>query len=396
MSTRVGVFVTHPIQYFSPLFVQLAAMPDIDLVVHYFSDHSIRGGMDKGFGVGVTWDIPLLEGYESVFLRRDADLARPKSIRIDDPEKLLREGRFDVVLFFGYSRAFERQLASTCWKLGTPTVLRGDFTDHAGVDDRGVGRPWHKRFLRDLYLRWFYRKITSFCAVGKNAVEHLRRLGVRDERIFFSPYAVNDVLLRKQRAEIDRAAVRASLGIDPSSFAVLFTGKLIPRKRPLLLMEAIERMQRRDRIHLIVCGSGELEGDMRTMADRSLGSRATFTGFVNQSQIPQFYEAADLFVLPSMSETWGLVVNEAMIFDLPCICSSGVGAVADLITPGVTGWSFTNGSVEELANALDNAVNLGHAGLEKMKPAIRERIDQYSLARAAEGVRKAITASARK
>lgn len=66
-STRFAFFLTHPIQYISPLLKALATKADVK--AYYFSDASVKGGFDKGFGQKVSWDVPLLEGYEHQFIK---------------------------------------------------------------------------------------------------------------------------------------------------------------------------------------------------------------------------------------------------------------------------------------------------------------------------------------
>ena len=72
-SVRLAYLVSHPIQYQAPLLRRIAQEPDIDLTVFYGSDFSVRGYQDEGFGVGVKWDIPLLDGYKHVFLPKLRD-----------------------------------------------------------------------------------------------------------------------------------------------------------------------------------------------------------------------------------------------------------------------------------------------------------------------------------
>src|SRR5215472_10359248 len=85
--------------------------------------------------------------------------------------------------------------------------------------------------------------------------------------------------------------------------------------------------------------------------------RVEFLGFQNQSALSPYYHAADLLVLPSIhSETWGLVVNEALHHGLPCVASEAVGCAPDLIESGVTGYTFKSGSPNSLALVLQQAL----------------------------------------
>src|SRR5260221_10012730 len=113
---RLGVFTTHPVQYTVPLWRALARTPGLEVVVHYFSDISLRGGLDRDFGVNVTWDVPLLEGYEHTFVSRDCAPDDFKAARIADAPGLLRAGRFDVGQVGGYMYRFERQVVAAARK----------------------------------------------------------------------------------------------------------------------------------------------------------------------------------------------------------------------------------------------------------------------------------------
>jgi len=388
-ATRLAVFASHPIQYQAPLWRGLSARDDVDLVVYYLSDHSIRGGTDEGFGVSVSWDVPVLEGYESVFLARDADLSRPGSVGLPcDPGVLLREGRFDAVFVNGYTHRFEWQVLRAARQLGIGTLIRGEFTD--------VLRPGHtlvRRIARDLYLRWIYRSIDAFCVVGRDAERHLERFGIPIDRRFASPYCVDSEHFEAQGAALDRATCRAELGLRNEDRVLLFSGKFIPRKAPQLLVEAAARLGD-ERVVVILLGSGELEPSLREFGKRTLGTRLRMPGFVNQNALGRYFRAADLFVLPSRFETWGLVVNEAMHFGLPVVASSKVGSTRDLVIDGETGFVFEDGSVDDLACRLAAALQ-DPAALARMGRAAHMRIQSYSSRRAVEGIAAAARASAR-
>src|SRR6185295_4293374 len=115
---RLAAFASHPIQYQAPIWRRLAKHPEVDLLVHYFSDMSVRGGVDPGFGVPVAWDQPLLEGYEHVFLSRRADLARPLTVTVSNFGAYLRRKHFDAVFINGYEYAFEVQIRRLSSSLG--------------------------------------------------------------------------------------------------------------------------------------------------------------------------------------------------------------------------------------------------------------------------------------
>ena len=130
----------------------------------------------------------------------------------------------------------------------------------------------------------------------------------------------------------------------------------------------------------------------RTEAERS-GVCVAQAGFLDQAALGRAYAAADCLVLPSTSETWGLVVNEALATGLPAIVSSGVGCAPDLVTPGVTGEVFPCGDVGSLASALAR-VRDRLASRRDFTAACRARAATHSFAAATAGLVEACRAVA--
>ena len=366
---RLAVFATHPIQYQAPIWRRLAQAPGLEVVVHYFSDHSIRGGIDAEFGLGVSWDVDLLGGYKSIFINRNADLARPSQIRIADPDAVFRDRAFDWVLISGYTHRFERQVIGWKRRFGYRIVMRGEFSDEARVSHTGGTYTHLHAHARDAYLRWFYRRVDSFGVAGTAAKRHLDRLGVPADTQFASPYNVDTDLFERQFMSLDRKACRNVLGIGDGQFVILFSGKFIPRKAPELLLEAVSRIPKIEGVVAILIGEGELRSEIERRFRPIMADNLILPGFINQSQLGRYFRAADVFVMPSEFETWGLAVNEAMQFGLPVVVSDRVGCRHDLVIPGVTGDIFPSGDANRLAGILEGMRN----------PALRERLGDNCL-----------------
>jgi glycosyltransferase involved in cell wall biosynthesis len=167
-----------------------------------------------------------------------------------------------------------------------------------------------------------------------------------------------------------RAALRSQWGIPADAFCFLFVGKFVHKKRPLDIIQAARLLQARTRrpIHLLWVGTGELDKAVRAncsvafdaysteraqASSRPADVRASFAGFLNQSEIASAYVAADCLVVPSeATETWGLVVNEAMACGLPAIVSDAVGCAPDLVRPHRPDLCFPMGNVSGLAEAM--------------------------------------------
>jgi glycosyltransferase involved in cell wall biosynthesis len=106
----------------------------------------------------------------------------------------------------------------------------------------------------------------------------------------------------------------------------------------------------------VFVGSGTLEQSLQHYASQLEIGDVYFAGFQNQSDLPKFYAAADIFAHPSESETWGLVINEAMCAALPIVASEEIGAVPDLVRHGYNGYTFPAGDVEQLTVHLQTLI----------------------------------------
>lgn len=382
--TRLSIFVTHPVQYHVPLWRALARDPRVDSKVFYFSDHGVRGGIDKGFGVNVAWDVDLLSGYEHEFISRDIPVDRLSEARIADVDSLLRSEAPDYIMVCGYMHKFERQLVLAAKRHRAKALLRAEFSD-LSFGSRSLA----KRIARSAYLKWFYGRVDHFCYPGEHGREHLLRHHVPPERMFFSPYSVDAAQLVNQKGQLSREAARAELGLADHEFTFILSGKLIPRKNPFAVLEAIRGLSDTSTIALIVLGDGELRQPFCESARALLGRRFIFPGFVNQSQLGRYFLAADALVMPSLHETWGLVVNEAMHYGLPCIVSTQVGCAPDLVLAGRTGWVYPSNDIGSLTRYMRAMVDAPSTA-RQMGERAAERVACYSVPFSAAGVLQAV------
>jgi len=201
------------------------------------------------------------------------------------------------------------------------------------------------------------RFLTATAAAGLYSCsanrDYLASLGIPPDRLFFFPCAVDNEFFRRQAAAPpEEPPLRRELGLDPGTVIVLFSGKLIPRKRPLDLLAAFNRARFRSPAALVFLGDGQLRAEIETGAEDSPGP-VVVTGFVNQSGIGRYYREADIFVLPSEWDPSPKAVNEAMNFSLPLLLSDGVGTARDLVRPEANGFVFPAGDVGRLRELLE-------------------------------------------
>ncbi len=385
--TDIAVIETHPVQYHAPVYRELQTRLGISVSAIYASDFSVAGYVDTEFGTSFAWDTDLLSGYEYQFLARVAHggARTPEDTTVHGLEEALEEVAPRAILLAGYSTRFYRNAFRTAQRHGAPLLFRGETTDHARR--RGPLR----RFVRDNALRYVYGKCAALLYVGERSRAHYLRLGVHPDDLVFSPYGVDTTPFRTtdaDRAQL-RAVQRAELGISNDDFVILFSGKLVPRKDPLRLIEAARSLRAGARPVVVYLGSGKLQERLQIAASIDPPVSVRFVGFRGQRALSAFYHAADCLVLPSLyDETWGLVVNEALAHGLPAVVSDAVGCAPDLIDDGVTGAVFERGDTDALAAALrrilplmDNAATRAHC---------RAIVSDYSISNAARGIAAAL------
>ncbi len=388
---RLAIVTSHPVQYYAPWFRFLAGTGWYDLKVFYLWDGGVRAQHDPGFGLAVRWDVPLLDGYAHEFVPNTS--AQPGTAHfsgLQNPTLPTRLAAFDprAALLVGYNyQSFLRLIfARWPWRPRCPLIFRGD-------SHRLFPRPDRPRErLRRALIAAVYRRFAAVLYVGHANREYFRWHGVPDERLFFSPHAVDNDRFAACADETRReaAAWRASLGISPKDTLIMFAGKFEDKKRPLDLLSAFGKLGV-ENAALVFVGAGHLEGSLRARA--AAMPNVYLAPFQNQSQMPRTYAAADLFVLPSHGhgETWGLAINEALCLGRPVIVSDHVGCAVDLVEPGRNGLVFPAGNVDALTAALRDALSdrdrLVHWGEEG-----RQIVTRHSYAQTSRGLLEATAA----
>lgn len=388
---RIAILDSHPIQYHVPWFRELSQR--CELTVLFAHQQSGEGQARAGYGVAFDWDVDLASGYESRYLQNVASDPGVHHFRgCDTPEiaSVIREGRFDAVIVTGwYLKAFW-QAVRACRRAGVPVLVRGD-------SQLATPRNPAVQLAKGLVYPLLLRSFDGFLSVGSRNRAYLTRFGVPASRIFTVPHVVDTERFAAAATAEARACVRARIGAGEGDRIALQVGRLVAFKRPMDLLEAIARAaesaKQRDMPQTgswiaAFAGAGPLSAEIEQLA-HELNVRVHLFGFVNQSELPQIYAAADVLVLASDgSETWGLVVNEAMAAGVPAIVSDDAGCAPDMIEEGNTGYTYARGDVHALGTELGRVMRL--RGQSELRGALERKTRAHSPSEAAEATLRAV------
>jgi len=392
---KLAYVVSHPIQYQAPLLRRLALEPDIDLTVFFCSDHSAKEYADEGFGgIRVKWDVPLLEGYHYEFLpvvRRSTEVTFWGPINRGF-FRAFAKGKFDAVWLHGYWNINCILTMIAAKVLGIPLLERaeGSLIDHP--------RSGLKLAIKRVFFSLMRHFVSAVLPVsGRNRDYWVHYLGPHFPS-FMVPYAVDNAYFQSMTAIASRSRelFRKQLKLERDRLIILYASKLTDRKRCIDLIDAyltIKPVIEGKRPYLLIVGDGNERANCEARVPEADKSSIRFIGFQNQSQLARFFDICDVFVLPSVYEPFGLIVNEVMNAGKAIIVSDQVGCQPDLIADGVNGKIFPARDTAALGAALESV--LGDAEIRReMGRRSLERINQWSFEEDIRGLRQALNAVA--
>jgi len=364
--------------YRIPLFNALARQPEVDLHVIFLAetDPSLR-----------HWQVYKDEirfSYEVLRSWRKR-LGRYSALLNFGLGQALKRARPDVILCGGYNYVASWQTLSWARVHGVPFLLWSESNlqdlrrSHALVE-----------MLKDEFLR----QCRGFVVPGQSAREYLCAHKVKEARIFTAPNAVDNDLFAAGAADArqNADARRADLGLPSRYF--LYLGRLVPEKGIFDLLAAYAKLdeRRREQIGLVYVGDGVSRWQLEERAASISPGMIRFAGFVQRDPLATYYALAEMLILPTYSDTWGLVVNEAMACGLPVLVSRVAGCASDLVTESWNGLLISPGDVPALSSAMESL-----AGSSKLCASMgansAQLISRYSPAAWALGISQAIQTS---
>lgn len=325
---RTTLLTEIPAPFRIPLFNALAAKPEVELSVLFLSERDPQ----RPYPV-----------YADEF---------QFSWRVLPSRELLRGGRWVV---------FSRRVSHTLRRLRPSIVIIGGWNQPAfwaaAVYARLARIPlvvWVESTARDtrpgsplteLPKRLLLRSSKAYLVPGRASAEYLEGLGVAASLITTAPNAVDPTIFEKRvdALRLRRPELRAELGIDDA--VVLYVGRLEREKGVDLLVEAAQSLS----ATVVIVGRGSEERALQADAPTNV----RFEGWFPRDELARWYAVADVFVLPSRSDQWGMVLNEAAAAGLPLVATEAVGGAHDLIKDGVNGFRVAGDDVPALRAALD-------------------------------------------
>jgi glycosyltransferase involved in cell wall biosynthesis len=360
--------------YRIPVFNALAEHPDIDLQVIFLAETDPSMRQWKIYCDEARFSFEVLPSWR----RR---LGKHNLLINASVGTTLQRVCPDVILCGGYNYLASWQALRWAKKNHVAFLLWSESTAHDRRNRHAVVENLKQAFLDEC---------SGFVVPGKSAFEYVSRM-TGSENIFVAPNAVDNDLFsaRSQAAEMRHTRLRGELGL-PDRFC-LYVGRLVRAKGVNDLLQAYAALdpEVREEVGLVFAGDGPLRAELEADARSIFPGSVHFSGFVDRDELPGYYALAECLVLPTYSDTWGMVVNEAMACGLPIVCSRVAGCAADLV--GSNGILITPGEIAQLSAAL-HQISASSGLRSTMSAESRRLIQNYSPQCCARGIAKAALA----
>lgn len=342
---KLAIISTHPIQYNAPLFKFIAERNKIQIKVFYTWEQSQNKIFDEKFEREIIWDLPLLDGYEYLFVKNISKNPNSSSFKgVINPNLIseIQNWNANAIFVFGWNH-YSHFKSMRYFHNKIPVYFRGDST----LIDELVGI---KTFLRRIWLKFVYSFVDKAFYVGTNNRNYFLKHGLKENQLIFAPHAIDNLRFDDIDGEYQKKADlwRKKIGIMDNEKLFLFVGKFESKKNPMIIVEVAKLFPK---YKFLFVGNGKLEQELKEKA----GDNVLFIDFQNQKIMPIVYRLADVFILPSKgpAETWGLAVNEAMACGKSVIVSDKVGCAIDLVKNGQNGFIFKSNDLDDLKSKLD-------------------------------------------
>ena len=342
MKSRLVVFVSHPIQYYTPLYRELTSRGDIELHVVYLSDAGAAAYVDDKFGRTIAWDLPMLEGYAYTVLRPGLQIDQLGHVVAHSAKlkRVLHALKPDAILLHGYAS----RMNWVAWRWARRNRVRMLYTSDSNA---GIPRSRWKLPIKRVIVRHFFSAIDAFLCTSEANLGYLLQYGASLDRVSRLPFAV----------DVDRFSRKASNHGEKRGLDFIWAGKFVAAKRPQDFIQALRIAVEQTglEIRAAMVGDGPLRDRIQAMAASLPPScKIEVKGFVNQTAMPGTLQEAEVLIFTSEVEPYGLIATEAAAAGLALIVAERIGCVGDtvLARPGVNALTYPPGDVVALAQAI--------------------------------------------
>ena len=339
---KVAMIYNMPTPYRIPLFIELAKNPNIDLFVYF----------EAGRENNREWEIEHSDSFKYKILS-GISLNFARDVYYNINPMIIKElifNKYDVIITAGYG-SFSTQIAFFIAKfLKIPFILGSGST---------INEPRKIRSITLPLIKLIVKYADAYVVYGTNAKKYLMQLGAPEKDIFISYNTVDTDFFKDECLNYGNRtnAIKEEFGIIEENL-ILYVGQFVERKGIKYLLEAHKKLCDKHNLGLILVGNGPQKDELVELCHKENIDGVYFIDFVQKDALPQYYAIADVFVLPSTEEVWGLVINEAMACGLPIITTEKVGASVDLVQNGINGFVVKEKSSEELTVALDKILTM--------------------------------------
>jgi glycosyltransferase involved in cell wall biosynthesis len=338
---KLAILETNPVHYRTPIYKKLTKHPKIDLMVYFCSDVGPKEFFVPKFGKKVKFETEMK--FNRKFLRNYYPLKErflPKGLWNFSIVKELIKNKYDAIIIYGYS-SLSNKLSYIAAKLSrTPIIFREE------INEMAPGRI--KPFLKGIVYRRLFKIPDAFlCSYTKNK-EFYQSFDVPTRKLFMHPCAVDNKLYQKLAKKTNKQKARKKLKIPKSANVFLSVGEIHQRKGLFKTLKAFEMLKDKNN-YLIFLGEGSEKGKLQKYTKNKQIKNVKFFSFKSKTkELAEFYSAADVFIVASLSDPSPKTLNEAMNFSLPVIVSNKVGTAQDLVKHNKNGYMFQHRNLSEL------------------------------------------------
>lgn len=317
MKRRLVILTEIISPYRIPLFNALAQHPEVDLHVIFLAETDPSLRQWKVYKDEIRFSHEVLPSWRKQVGRYNIVLNRGvgHALRAASPDAILCGGYNYLASWQALVWARTHKVLFLLWSESNRHELRS------------------RRALMEFLKAEFIHNCDAFVVPGQWAREYLRAHCVKDDRIFTAPNAVDNDLFAAAAARVRQnpAGHRHDLNLPQRYF--LFVGRLVREKGVFELLSAYAKLDQalRREVGLVFVGDGQCRDQLQAESVSVSPGLIQFAGFAHREQLAAYYELAEMLILPTYTDTWGLVVNEAMACGLPVILSRAAGCSPDLV-----------------------------------------------------------------